>query len=110
MVEKICADGRMQLDQLPLLVVERSGLLQDGVWNTHFPEVVQRSSVKNKVGIGSVPPKMFGEHRAVVAEPDVVVRGLVVFVTDRLVQALRGIEMCLRKLTGFFLFALKGLF
>src|SRR3954470_15874278 len=99
----------MQLDQLPFLIVERTGFLQDCVWNAHFSEVVQRSSVKNKVGSGRAPPEMFREHRAVVAKSDVVVCGLVIFIADGLVQALRGVEVSLRELTGFFLLALEGL-
>src|SRR3954468_21085310 len=109
MVQEIRAYRRMQLDQLPLVLVERSRLLQDRIRDADFTKVVQGGRVEDKVRVRRVPAEMFREYGAVVAESDVVVGGLVVFVADRLVQALRSVEVSLRELTRFFLLALKGL-
>ena len=79
--------------------------MQHGIGYTNFAEIVQGSGVEDKVCLGSVPAEMFRENSAVVAKSDIVICSLVIFVADRLVQALCGIEVSLRKLTRVFLFA-----
>src|SRR3954447_15476983 len=109
MIEEIGPDRWMQLDEGPFVVFERARFLQNGIGHANLAEIVQRCRVEDKVRVCSVPPEVLRQHSAVVAQSDVVVCGLVIFVSNGLVQTLRRVEVRLRELSRILLLALERL-
>src|SRR3954468_11584222 len=66
-VKKIRADGRMQLDQGPLVVLERARFLQDSVGHTDLAEVVQRGGVEQQMRALCGPTHVLRQYGGVVA-------------------------------------------
>src|SRR3954464_1727548 len=99
-VKKVRADGRLQLDQGPLVVLERARFLQDSVGDTHLAQVVQGSGVEQQMCTLPIPAHVLRQYGGVMAETYVVIRSLVIFVTDSLIEPLRCIQMGLRQLAG----------